>query len=88
MLRKNNVVKDWPGSQDENTNTTIEIYDYEDMSDNEIETMFKEKPSRSHDASESIILSAIPNDTEVSHANGDHNDKVEETVESLNRYLP
>ena len=58
------------------------------MSDNEIETMFKKKPSRSNDASESIILSAIPNDTEVSHANGDHNDKLEETEEeSSNRYL-
>ena len=74
------VVKEWSGSQDENTNTTIEIYDYEDMSDNEIETMFKEKPSSN--VSESINLSAISNDTEPSHANGNLNDKVHQKEES------
>ena len=53
------------------------------MSDNEIETMFKEKPSSN--VSESINLSAISNNTEASHANGNLNDKVHQKEESSNK---
>ena len=75
----------------ESINTTIEIYDYEEMSENEIDTMFKQEKTPSDNSNNSsvvssIILSAIANETEVPHANGlSDSDDNKEDDESFNR---
>ena len=75
----------------ESINTTIEIYDYEEMSENEIDTMFKQEKTPSDNSNNSsvvssIILSAITNETVVPHANGlSDSDDNKEDDESFNR---
>ena len=77
----------------ESINTTIEIYDYEEMSENEIDTMFKQEKTSSDNSNNSsvvssIILSALANETVVSHANGlSDSDDNKEDDELFNRYV-
>ena len=77
----------------ESINTTIEIYDYEEMSENEIDTMFKQEKTPSDNSNNSsvvssIILSALANETVVSHANGlSDSDDNKEDDELFNRYV-
>ena len=77
----------------ESINTTIEIYDYEEMSENEIDTMFKQEKTPSDNSNNSsvvssIILSAITNETGVPHANGlSDSDDNKEDDELFNRYV-
>ena len=77
----------------ESINTTIEIYDYEEMSENEIDTMFKQEKTSSDNSNNSsvvssIILSALANETVVPHANGlSDSDDNKEDDESINRYV-
>ena len=64
------------------------------MSENEIDTMFKQEKTSSDNSNNSsvvssIILSAIANETEVPHANGlSDSDDNKEDDESFNRYVP
>ena len=75
-------------SQD--SNTTIEIYDYEEMSDNEIENMFKQEksPQDNNTTTESIILNAIANEIVTAHANGESDtDDNKEDDNASKRYV-